>query len=308
MGRLWAITCLFNPAGYQARNENYRIFREDFTLPLVTVELSFGSKFALSGSDADILIQIQGGDRMWQKERLLNIALQALPSECDQVLWIDADIVISNLQRWTGQIRKGLEDHSVVQAFSSVNMLDPRGNAVLQNPSTVAALQTTRNSDNLFATTLDRSKGAPCSGHAWAARREVLSERGLYDGCIVGGGDTAFLCAATGDYEKAIQMHRMGGAQRDRYLNWATQINKRITKGVGFVDFTIDHLWHGSIENRQGGQRHVDLSEIGFDPYTDIALDNSQIWRWATDRPELHRYVRDYFVARQEDEAGVLTS
>lgn len=303
MSRLWAITCLFNPAGYRVRGENYRVFRQDFSLPLVTIELAFDGPFILSNQDADILIQIKGGDRMWQKERLLNIALQALPQECDQVLWIDADIIVSNLQRWIVQIQKGLENYSVVQAFSSVNMLDQRGMPILQNPSTIAALQ----SDCDISTTLDRSKGAPCSGHAWAARREVV-EDGFYDGCIVGGGDTAFLCAATGDFDKAIQMHRMGEAQRVRYLDWATRINKRITDGVGFVDFEINHLWHGSIEKRQGRQRHLGLSEIGFDPYTDIALDENQIWRWASDRPELHNYVRDYFLARQEDEAGVLIS
>lgn len=243
---------------------------------------------------------------MWQKERLLNLALAALPSECDQVLWIDADILISNPQKWVDQIQMGLEKHSVVQAFSTVNMLDPRGRTLVQNPSTVAALDQVFDSADIFRATLDRSKGAPCSGHAWAARREVIAEHGFYDGCIVGGGDTAFLCAATGDFDKVVQMHQMGLAQESRYRDWASRIYAGMQDGVGFVDFEIDHLWHGSIENRQGRQRHLGLSEIGFNPYSDIALDENQIWRWASDRPELHGYVHNYFLARQEDEAGIL--
>jgi hypothetical protein len=42
----------------------------------VTVELSFDGRFELAGSDADILIQLSGGAVLWQKERLLNLALK----------------------------------------------------------------------------------------------------------------------------------------------------------------------------------------------------------------------------------------
>ena len=33
----------------------------------------------------------------------------------------------------------------------------------------------------------------------------------------------------------------------------------------------------------------------------DIAIAETGCWRWATDKPDLHRYVRDYFAARKED-------
>ena len=46
--RLWAITSYFNPVGYQRRLENYRIFRQRLTVPLVTVELSFAPVFELA--------------------------------------------------------------------------------------------------------------------------------------------------------------------------------------------------------------------------------------------------------------------
>ncbi|MBC8065865.1 MAG: hypothetical protein H7Y17_13615 [Chlorobia bacterium] len=304
--RLWAITCLFNPAGYRVREENYRVFRKHLDLPLVTVELAFDGPFTLSEPDADILIQISGGDRLWQKERLLNLALQALPDECDQVLWIDADIVPCD-PAWTSEIGLALERASVVQAFGMVNMLGPSGETMLRSMSTMLALSQIGESELILSATLDRSKGAPCSGHAWAARREVVQEHGFYDGCIVGGGDTAFLCAATGDFEKVIQMHQMGEAQQKRYLDWATKIHRKVTQGVGVLDCEIDHLWHGTLENRKGKLRHIELSHIGFDPYVDVTLDENGVWRWASDRPELHGHVRNYFLARREDEAGILT-
>ena len=81
---LWAITAYFNPAGYRRRRDNYRVFRERLQAPLVTAELSCDGNFALSSDDADVLVQVHG-DAMWQKERLLNLALGAVPSACQAV-------------------------------------------------------------------------------------------------------------------------------------------------------------------------------------------------------------------------------
>src|SRR5262245_19902909 len=67
---LWAITCYFNPIGYQRRLENYHTFRQNLAVPLVTVELAFNGAFQLHSGDADILVQLRGGDVLWQKERL----------------------------------------------------------------------------------------------------------------------------------------------------------------------------------------------------------------------------------------------
>ena len=93
---LWEITSFFNPAGYKSRLTNYRLFRARLNVPLAAVELSFTGKFELQDTDAEILIQISGGDVMWQKERLLNIALGVLPTECDIVAWLDCDVIFSS--------------------------------------------------------------------------------------------------------------------------------------------------------------------------------------------------------------------
>src|SRR6185436_14927451 len=120
--RIWGITCLFNPAGFAVRPVNYRRFRKHFSLPLTTVELAFDMPFVLDATDAEILIQIRNGDCMWQKERLLNIGLQALPRECDQVIWIDADMICSDAT-WPSAISRALETHPILQPFSVVRQL-----------------------------------------------------------------------------------------------------------------------------------------------------------------------------------------
>ena len=86
----WAITSYFNPMRSMRRLQNFRIFRNRLTVPLVAVELSYGADFELQEPDADILIQLRGGALLWQKDRLLNLALEALPDDCRKVAWLDS--------------------------------------------------------------------------------------------------------------------------------------------------------------------------------------------------------------------------
>ena len=90
---LWAITSYFNPCGYRRRLKNYHLFRSRLGVPLVAVELAYGESFELSPDDADIVIQVRAGDVMWQKERLLNLAIQRVPDSAESIAWLDADIV-----------------------------------------------------------------------------------------------------------------------------------------------------------------------------------------------------------------------
>src|SRR5207248_771616 len=102
---LWAITSYFNPMQYQRRRANYRLFRKYLRVPLVAVELSYGPDFELTGADADILIQLRGKDVMWQKERLLNVALSALPTDCHKVIWTDCDIIFET-EDWSERVNR----------------------------------------------------------------------------------------------------------------------------------------------------------------------------------------------------------
>jgi len=85
VNELWAITCYFNPVRYERRLANYRRFREHLSVPLLTVELCYDGRFDLDDGAADVMLQLPGTDVMWQKERLLNVAVAALPPECTKV-------------------------------------------------------------------------------------------------------------------------------------------------------------------------------------------------------------------------------
>ena len=96
---MWAITSYYNPVRYKRRLSNYRLFRANLGVPLVAVELSFDGQFELTEKDADILLQISGGAVLWQKERLLNLAIKAVPPNASSIAWIDCDTMKNRIGR-----------------------------------------------------------------------------------------------------------------------------------------------------------------------------------------------------------------
>ena len=70
---------------------------------------------------------------------------------------------------------------------------------------------------------------------------------------------------------------------------------------VSHMPGRIIHLWHGEMEDRKPGQRHSGLRPHDFNPARDIAIGESGAWRWASDKPALHVYLKDYFASRYED-------
>jgi hypothetical protein len=114
---MWAITSYFNPIRYRRRSLNYHVFRKNLDLPLVTIELGFDGKYELTNKDADVLIQIDGGAVLWQKERLLNLALKAVPADVENIAWLDCDVVFQRSD-WIEEAEQRLTSLNVIQLYS----------------------------------------------------------------------------------------------------------------------------------------------------------------------------------------------
>src|SRR5829696_2540334 len=307
---LWAITSYFNPMRYGRRLANYRTFREHLAVPLITVELSFGGEeFDLREGAADILIQLRGRDVLWQKERLLNVGLGALPSECTKVVWLDCDVIFGD-DSWAEKVSGLLDEFVLVQAFSRVHHLPgdlPLGeaspaNAEFSQSSTASAVASGISARAcLSRPPRSRVQDRNSNGYAWAARRELLDEHGFYDARIVGSGDRAMAAAAYGIFDMVVADHGMNERQEEHYLAWARPYFESVGGAVSFADYDLFHLWHGEMRDRWYGERHEGLRRFLFDPYEDIAIDENGSWRWDSDKPQMHHYVKEYFVSRRED-------
>ena len=61
------------------------------------------------------------------------------------------------------------------------------------------------------------------------------------------------------------------------------------------------HLWHGDLSARKRFERHRRVSDLDFDPNTDIVISDNGCWGWNSEKPELHEFLKTYFDSRADD-------
>src|SRR4029077_13058771 len=274
---LWAITSYFNPAKYKRRLENYRIFRASLSVPLVTVEHSHCGEFELDDGDADILCQVGGGDILWQREGSLNVALSLLPDCCDSIAWLDCDVIFENGD-WPELTRQALDKFAIVQPFDAacdfargIYLADARKANLIPTRTSFAYKFCSRTLTSAMLPTAGATLAQTlCAGFAWATRKQLLTSHGLYDAFVVGSGARALALVAIGEMDASIRGWQLNEKEVSHYTNWARPFFNEVHRNVGFVEGKVFHLWHGEIEHRRYGQRHVDFKKFGFDPYNDI--------------------------------------
>ena len=304
-GPLWAITSYYafdDPPGGRRRLGVFREFRRRLNAPLVTVELSRDGEFHLGPDDTDVLVRIQGGALLWQKERLLNLAVEALPAECEVVAWVDGDILFDR-EDWADEALRLAESHALVHLFRRAHHLGPEnfdvsGPYIRTCDSTACLLSENALPEAYFATETGLQGNFQC-GIGWAARRELLERCGLYDGMILGSGDKVIFFAACGRSEAAVQAYRMSEPHARHYRAWARRFASEVTGRLGYVDCNSAHLWHGDLASRGYSDRYNGFESFGFDPYLDIGRGPSGAWEWTSDKPQLHAFTTRYFDRRR---------
>lgn len=194
---LWVIAAYFNPAGYRAIRANYECFAAPLHaagIPLVTVECAFGAAPFVFEPGSHV-IQVRGRDVMWMKERLINIAVRRLPPHVHKVAWIDADFLFCNPD-WAVETSRILDCVSLAQPCTSLHRLGKDEHAYAgrgyHRVSFAHGIRQRPESPHLWS----GAHGFP--GGAWAARRALIEQHGLYDAEILGGNDELFAHAAGG--------------------------------------------------------------------------------------------------------------
>jgi len=237
-------------------------------------------------------LKFKTDNHVWIKENLINMAICRLPDVWKYVAWIDADIRFLN-QNWVQETIEELQESDIVQLFRTAVNLGPNGEA-LKTDKGFAYMA--KGSGTVWTPT-DRY-GFWHPGYAWACTKDAwTSMGGLIDWAILGSGDRHMAMALIGralgsapgnineKYKKLLILYQ--AAVKDMKLSW--------------VDGTILHAWHGSIENRKYRERWLILTENSFDPIADIKYDrNGQIH--LTGRGlRFEQYLFKYFLEREED-------
>ncbi len=305
---MWAITSYYNPARYKRRLSTYRLFRKNLSIPIVAVELSYDGNFDLKKDDADILIQISGGAVLWQKERLINIAIKSVPDDVKTLAWLDCDILFERPD-WVSAAKEQLTEFNVVQLFSEIVDLAPEQTQIPAEPAVLSpsgrgVVSLVKGNEHLDIAEILESVAqarARCVGFAWAARREILNNHGLYDAMIVGGGVRALAAAMYGQFDTLAKVYRLNSARREHYVRWARPYHEAVGERIGFIPGRLYHLWHGDPKNRKYSERHRWFSEFDFDPDVDLRIGPNGAWQWARSRPDLETFFVNYFMNRAED-------
>lgn len=358
---LCIITTYFNSHGYQTKLTNYERFIDPIRssgLKSVVVECAFGdAPFQLTPSPGTI--QVRAKDVLWQKERLLNVAVAHVPAACTKVAWLDCDIIFRNPE-WAVETSDLLERARVVQPFTTAVRL-PKDRqfsvpgdrffasfcarrppawdvsvspfaaaaAVAVEPASVTEIaycvvcgsRTTVVHDckctaaqAAGTSTLEMGTGLLMlptgefqkhghTGFAWAARKELLVDIGLYDVSLSGTGDHLIAHAVCGDWTSPCIPRLLGENEKQmaHYLAWAERMFRNTRGNVACVTGQIDHLWHGDDENRNYKQRGWELAAFDFDPAVDLRIGSNQCWEWNSQKPDLHHWCLTYFGLRKED-------
>lgn len=300
---LWIITSYFNPNKYQTKLNNYTIFKEVIRLSnlnLITVECAFGdTPFTLK--PAPDVLQVRGHHIMWQKERLLNIAIRNLPSRCRKVAWLDCDILFDNPD-WAAHTSSLLDKYPVVQPFRKAVRL-PKGHIAYEGSGEVwkGFGFVYKHYPTIYLEGHFDRHGH--TGFAWAARKEILLEHGLYDACIAGSGDHMMAHAMCGDWESPCIDRIIGTNNKhlEYFRDWGERIYKSVQGRIGYTPGTILHLWHGDRSDRKYVIRNRDLAGFDFDPKSDLRIGEHGCWEWNSDKVEMHNWAVDYFGHRKED-------
>lgn len=300
---MWAIASYYNPARSERRLANYRVFRKYLEIPLVTVELAFDGHFELMKDDADILIQISGGAVLWQKERLLNVAISSVPAGTNSIAWLDCDVVFDRSD-WAVEAQALLESYNAVQLYSSLVDLAPEvdssGGDYSGIPESGRGIASFVSDGGLVPSEVGlllhkgRAAGGHCMGLAWAARRGILEAHGLYDAMIMGSGDRLLVGTMYGQFQEVVEVFELNALRREHYLRWARGYHEAVADRIGYVCGRAYHLWHGNSMHRKTLDRHRWLARFEFDPTSDLTIGSNGAWQWARSKPALAEFLANY--------------
>jgi len=302
MSDLIVITTYFNPCRYRTRRSNYNLFIDGLRkvgVPCITVECAFpGQDFELP--EALGVMRVRADTLLWQKERLLNLAASWLPPSCKYVAWLDCDILFDN-PRWDRDLVSVLKQKQVAQVFETCRRLDRTGSGEADPLAHSFASVMASSPESLEIGRYDKHGH---TGYGWAMRREIFEEVGLYEAAISGSADHFMAHAIYGNYGFCVENAlKRDPAQITHLKTWGQSFHRMVQGSLGVVPGQIRHLWHGDTVDRRYFLRMHDITDLGYNPHTDLAARPGLPLEWADGmrKEGLRDYFANYFAMRRED-------
>jgi glycosyltransferase involved in cell wall biosynthesis len=201
-----------------------------------------------------ITIEGDKGKRIWSKEILINKIAKEI--DTDYLIFIDGDIIYENLD-WLDNLETVMGDNDFVQLFETINYLGETGEIIETHKSIASG--DTENVDLLL------SKGFRPGG-SWMTRTKLLKSKPLFEKMVVGGGDTILAYGIWGQKNGwTLGKVKEGSVEvYDDAKRWISEFGKR---KVGYLNATINHLYHGDLKDRNYNDRYKRLNKSKL-PFT----------------------------------------
>jgi hypothetical protein len=277
--------CWFNPAGRIRPLQNLLLFKsrlEVAKIPFFSIECLFGQA---GPTLPDATLRVRAPSPLFYKEALWNRLEQAIPEKYKYLIFCDTDILVSE-GGWVDQIREALQTSCIVQPFERVVRLDANMIRQSEEKGSIAEILKGRT----------YTVGGTAPGFCWALRRDTFREiRGFYDKNLMGCGDQSFAHALLNQIPPLEKgRHPAHFPFYQAYRAKIAQIQPSFT----YLPFTLTHLWHGALQNRQYEKR---LS--WFDGLEDWekSFTLSEEGLWIVLSKEKQQEALEYFIRREED-------
>jgi len=328
------VLVLWNPQNYSQRVARFRETldrlerTEDAKAWVVAVELVYGASAFLIPRPAPpqrasaMRFRLPAGEVSWCKERLINLAVDALPRSVRFVAWVDSEVAFTN-PHWVADARRALARHGFAQLFERVHFLGPRAEVLDTERSLGAQLASGALWTEMGKNASDASKSHrphfAHPGYAWAATRDALARTGGLLERTFGGADKhmafallhranfSFFTPPLGRRQRALAANgslarRAPEAYFAHVLRWQSRVVASGLHGFGVVPGALNHSWHGDVRNRAYLTRWKIVHAFSLDPEAMFARNANGLDVWtAAASPMLRHLVAKHFAKRNED-------
>ena len=249
---------------------------------------------------------------LWVKENLINLALRDCGADWDCAAWIDKDIEFLD-RDWADKTRDALGAYDIIQPWSRAVCSGESGSGpTIREYLDLYQGHLLHDDEGMMPwSACPRGEGGS-EGHcgfAWAATRSFLDRiGGLYDRCLLGGGDDYLKASLRGDRVSDEIPPESPPLGRDRRLELGVaRFYGDFTGGfaercrgarIGFVEGKIIHHYHGRLASRGYLTRYDAAIENGFDASRDVIYESDGTLRLRNE--SLEQSIGEYFPSREE--------
>lgn len=265
----------FNFLRYQSLRRNAINFRKRLTYPAIFVEASLTGLFDVATEPTDIQLHATTRNILFQRNRLVNLAIRRLPDSVTKIAWVDADILFED-DRWLDKLSELLDSVDVAQPFTSAISLDATAQPTRTRPSWCSIMGT---SADIWTSS---------RGYAWGARLDRLpyipgdvDYRGLLDRQMLA--EDTIMAMYWSGYGLGGDIRQISHQMTVFCETWAGADQKRKT---GFLPGSVAHVYHGDYLQQHVLDRQY-LQDIGYNPFQDLVIDENGLYAWSDkrDRP-----------------------